>query len=76
MGCDIPSGNVVRRNDTMFATLIQTIRKLGQDEDGAAAIEYGLIAAGIALLLVTAITPIGTSLAAMFGRIATGLGAG
>lgn len=58
----------------MFATLIQTIRKLGQDEDGAAAIEYGLIAAGIALALVTVISPIGAKLVTMFTSISTGLG--
>lgn len=60
----------------MFATVIQTIRKLAKDEDGAAAIEYGLIAAGIALVIVLSVNGIGTALSGMFGRVSAGLGTG
>ena len=40
-----------------------------KDESGATAIEYGLIAALIAVVLVTALTTVGTSLQANFETI-------
>ena len=40
-----------------------------KDESGATAIEYGLIAALIAVVLVTALTAIGTNLEAAFNTI-------
>ena len=43
------------------------------DENGATAIEYGLIAALIAVVVITALTNIGTSLDAKFGEVATAL---
>ena len=42
-----------------------------KDESGATAIEYGLIAALIAVVLVTALTSLGTSLSSAFGTIST-----
>jgi pilus assembly protein Flp/PilA len=44
------------------------------DESGATAIEYGLIAALIAVVLVTAITAIGTNLNTTFTNVAGHLG--
>ncbi|MGI9392562.1 MAG: Flp family type IVb pilin [Parvibaculales bacterium] len=46
-----------------------TFIKLMKDENGATAIEYGLIAAGIAVAIVTAVNQIGTDLTAMFTAI-------
>ena len=43
------------------------------DDAGATAIEYGLIAALIAVVVITALTTIGTNLSARFNDIATGL---
>lgn len=43
------------------------------DENGATAIEYGLIAALIAVVVITALTTIGTNLAADFTSVATAL---
>jgi pilus assembly protein Flp/PilA len=40
-----------------------------RDESGATAIEYGLIAAGIAVVIITAVQLIGTNLDATFDRI-------
>jgi len=40
------------------------------DESGATAIEYGLIAAGIAVVIITAVQLIGTNLAATFNTVA------
>lgn len=43
------------------------------DESGATAIEYGLIAALIAVALVTALTGLKNSIAGTFGNIGTAL---
>ena len=44
-----------------------------RDESGATAIEYGLIAALIAVVIITALTSIGTNLTAKFNTIAAAL---
>ena len=49
------------------------ISRFVRDESGATAIEYGLIAALIAGVIITALTTIGTNLSAKFQAIATGL---
>ncbi|KAB1441822.1 Flp family type IVb pilin [Pseudodesulfovibrio senegalensis] len=41
------------------------------DEDGATALEYGLIAALIAAAIVTAVTALGTNVAGTFNGIAS-----
>jgi pilus assembly protein Flp/PilA len=43
------------------------------DESGVTAIEYGLIAALISVVIVTAVTLVGTNLSATFNTIATKL---
>ncbi|WFU40385.1 Flp family type IVb pilin [Bradyrhizobium sp. CB82] len=43
------------------------------DESGATAIEYGLIAAGIALAIITVVNNLGTSLNSKFGSISSSL---
>ena len=43
------------------------------DESGATAIEYGLIAAGIALAIISAVLGVGTKLSTNFGKISTSL---
>jgi len=43
------------------------------DESGATAIEYGLIAALIAVAIIAALTQIGTSLDTTYGKVATEL---
>ena len=42
-------------------------------EDGATAIEYGLIAALVAIAIVGALTLLGTDLAALFGTVSGAL---
>jgi pilus assembly protein Flp/PilA len=44
-----------------------------KDESGATAIEYGLIAALIAVVIITALTTVGTSLTGKFNEVATAL---
>ncbi len=47
----------------------QFCQKFIRDESGATAIEYGLIASLIAVVLVTAVTTIGTSLKGSYNNI-------
>ena len=49
------------------------ISRFVRDESGATAIEYGLIAALIAVVIITALTTIGTNLNTKFTSIATTL---
>jgi pilus assembly protein Flp/PilA len=44
-----------------------------KDESGATAIEYGLIAAGIALAIITAVNTVGTNLTTKFTSIGSKL---
>ena len=46
--------------------MIQYLRNFVSDETGATAIEYGLIAAGIAVAIIAAVGLLGDSLASMF----------
>lgn len=41
-----------------------------KDESGATAIEYGLIASGIAIVVITAVNGVGTNLTAVFNNVA------
>lgn len=49
------------------------ISRFRQDESGATAIEYGLIAALISVVIITAVTSVGTNLSAKFNTIAGAL---
>lgn len=47
--------------------------RFAKDEAGVTAIEYGLIATLIAVVIVTAVTNVGTNLKTKFGAVATAL---
>jgi pilus assembly protein Flp/PilA len=49
------------------------LRKFVRDESGATAIEYGLIAACIAIAIIVAAQGVGTQLNATFSKVATKL---
>jgi len=51
----------------------QLFTRFAKDESGATAIEYGLIAAGIAVVIITAVQSVGSSLDTMFTGIASNL---
>jgi pilus assembly protein Flp/PilA len=54
-----------------------SIARFVSDESGATAIEYGLIAAGISVAIITVVTTlIGTNLNLTFGSVATALSDG
>lgn len=50
------------------------VNRFIKDESGATAIEYGLIAALIAVAIIVAVRLIGTNLNTTFNSVATGLG--
>jgi pilus assembly protein Flp/PilA len=45
------------------------LSRFAKDESGATAIEYALIAAGIALAIITAVNTLGTTLSGKFSSI-------
>ena len=49
------------------------INQFANDESGATAIEYGLIAAGISVAIITAVMTLGTQLNSTFGTVSTQL---
>ena len=49
------------------------VSRFVRDESGATAIEYGLIAAGISVVIITAVNLVGTDLNVVFGNVATAL---
>jgi pilus assembly protein Flp/PilA len=52
---------------------MKTIRKFLADESAATAIEYGLIAAGIALAIIAVVNGLGSKLSTKFTAINTSL---
>jgi pilus assembly protein Flp/PilA len=53
--------------------MTKLVARFVKDESGATAIEYGLIAAGIALAIITAVNGLGTNLNTKFTNINTSL---
>lgn len=49
------------------------LKRFARDEAGATAIEYGLIAAGIAVVIIAAVQGIGTKLNTSMGQVETAL---
>jgi pilus assembly protein Flp/PilA len=54
-------------------TVKSLILKFIKNEAGATAIEYGLIAAGIAVAIITAVNGVGSKLSTTFGTLSTSL---
>ncbi|MGL4495286.1 MAG: Flp family type IVb pilin [Beijerinckiaceae bacterium] len=53
----------------------QTLKLFVRDESGATAVEYGLLAALIAVTIIGGITAVGTKLSTIFSSLATFIGA-
>jgi pilus assembly protein Flp/PilA len=51
------------------------IKRFLKDESGATAIEYGLIVALIAVVIISAVTAVGTNLSTKFNSAATSIAA-
>jgi pilus assembly protein Flp/PilA len=52
---------------------MKTLSRFLKDESGATAIEYGLIATGIAIAIIAAVTGVGTKISTNLGLISTSL---
>ncbi len=52
---------------------MQTIERFLRDESAATAIEYGLIAAGIALAIIGAVNTLGSSMSSKFTSLSTSM---
>jgi pilus assembly protein Flp/PilA len=59
------------KGDIMTATLSRFVR----DESGATAIEYGLIAALVSVVIIGALTTLGTRLTSTFNSVSSSLAA-
>ncbi|MCT7374361.1 Flp family type IVb pilin [Chelativorans salis] len=55
---------------------MELIKRFARNESGATAIEYGLIAGLIAVVIITAVTTVGTDLTSIFETISTKLNPG
>ena len=53
--------------------MLKSIRKFASAETGATAIEYGLIAAGISVAIITVVASLGSSLNTTFTSVQTAL---
>ena len=53
---------------------MERIRNFLKDESGASAVEYGLLVALIAVVIITAVQTLGTNLNTKFQAAATGVG--
>lgn len=58
-----------------MTSLITTIRRFAQDESGVTAIEYGLIAGLVSVVIIGTVTLVGTDLNNVFTTIETKLAA-
>jgi pilus assembly protein Flp/PilA len=55
---------------------MERIKRFFKEDEGVTAIEYGLIAALIALAIIVAVALVGTNLNTLFSNVATHLGSG
>ena len=64
------SKNINPRSEPAMKSIIKSFFK---DESGATAIEYGLIAAGIAIAIITAVNGLGSQLSTNFNTLSNSL---
>lgn len=68
----IPQLTIVLEKGPTMRTL-KSVKRFFNNDKGATAIEYGLIAGGIAIVIIVAVGLAGDALVAMFNTIATAL---
>lgn len=66
-------GHICHVMESHMLRISQIVRRFVRDEEGAAAIEYGLIAGGIAVGIIAAVVLIGGQLSTIFTNIQTQL---
>ena len=55
--------------------MVKHIVRFMKEEDGATAVEYGLMVALIAVVIIGVVTTLGLNLQAKFGQVGTAIGA-
>ena len=63
--------SVRQKMESVVQVLIKKFRQFVQDDKGVTAIEYGLIAALISVVIITAVKLVGTNLDTTFNSVAT-----
>jgi pilus assembly protein Flp/PilA len=71
-GVDAATSPVVR-NNLGEGKMSELLRRFLNDESGATAIEYGLIAAGISVAIIAVVNTLGTNLNTIFSSISSQL---
>ena len=72
-GCRVRrSAGPVKKHSTTWS--MKMLKRFLKNEDGATAIEYGLIAALIGVAIILAVQAVGTSLQGTFNSVAAALG--
>ena len=66
---------LITKAQTAWLSLGQGVRRFASAKDGATAIEYGLIAAGIAVAIIAAVFALGDELETFFNGVKTQLNA-
>jgi pilus assembly protein Flp/PilA len=59
-----------RYKESKMKTLLNNVTRFARNEEGVTAIEYGLIASLIAVVIITAVALVGTNLTAVFNFVA------
>jgi len=68
-----PSNNLSYFIRAKLEACVVNIWKFLKDENGATAIEYGLIAAGISIAIIVTVNSLGAKLVTTFGKVDTAL---
>ena len=55
------------------APIVMSVRRFARDEGGATAIEYAMIASGVAVAIAAAVTGLGTSVNGLFVNVSSSL---
>jgi pilus assembly protein Flp/PilA len=63
-----------REPGQMRTRMFQLLQHFYRDDNGATAIEYGLICAGIAVAIITILQSLGTSLVALLSKLLVAIG--
>ena len=53
--------------------MLQTLKSMIRDEEGASMVEYGLLVSLIALVAIVGVTPVGTKLNTLFTNVSNSL---
>lgn len=64
---------IPEEKEMAMKALVNAVKKFVCNEDGVTAIEYGLIAALVAVVIISAVTLMGTKVAATFNSVAAAL---